>query len=77
MYPFADPTLPEGGTLAGGTVKLTHAGKTLYSHSCTPSNGIDAHPVIPGAGWYTLSECGRRGLPSGSLSTTSGLTEIT
>ncbi|MFF3518902.1 hypothetical protein [Streptomyces sp. NPDC002573] len=71
---FADPTLPAGGTLASGTVTLTHAGKTLYSHTYTHSDGIDAHPVIPGAGWYTISETGRRSLPSGSLSTTSSLT---
>lgn len=70
---FADPTLPEGGTLASGSVKLTHAGKTLYSHNFTPSGEIDAHPKIPGAGWYTLTETGRRNLPSGSLSTTVGL----
>ncbi|MGI5512343.1 hypothetical protein [Streptomyces sp. CA-106131] len=71
---FADPTLPGGGTLASGTVTLTHAGKTLYSHTYTHLDGIDAHPVIPGAGWYTISETGRRSLPSGSLSTTSSLT---
>ncbi|MFY4721911.1 hypothetical protein [Streptomyces sp. LaBMicrA B280] len=72
--PFADPTLPAGGTLATGTVKLTHSGKTLYSHAFSPSSTPSAQPVIPGAGWYTFSEVGRRGLPSGSLSTTSTLT---
>ncbi|MFI2202083.1 hypothetical protein ACH47Z_15180 [Streptomyces sp. NPDC020192] len=74
INPFSDPTLPAGGTLASGTVKLTHAGKTLYSHTYSPSNEIDAHPVIPGAGWYTLTQTGHRSLPSGSLSTTSSLT---
>lgn len=74
VNPFTDPTLPHGGTLASGTVTLTHSGKTLYSHSYTYPNGIDAHPVLPGAGWYTISQVGRRSLPSGSLSTTSSLT---
>jgi hypothetical protein len=73
INPFADPTLPAGGVLAGGSVKLTHAGKTLYSHTYSPSQEIDAHPVIPGAGWYTLTQTGHRSLPSGSLSTTSSL----
>ncbi|MGW1166176.1 hypothetical protein [Streptomyces sp. NPDC002550] len=74
INPFADPTLPDGGTLGTGTVTLTHAGRTLYSHTYAHSDGIDAHPRIPEAGWYTVSEVGRRTLPSGSLSTTSSLT---
>ncbi|MFF4957330.1 hypothetical protein [Streptomyces sp. NPDC001222] len=74
VNPFADPTLPDGGTLADGSVKLTHAGKTLYSHNYSPSAEIDAHPRIPEAGWYTFTETGRRSaLPSGSLSTSSSL----
>ncbi|OIJ91349.1 hypothetical protein BIV25_29900 [Streptomyces sp. MUSC 14] len=73
VNPFADPTLPDGGTLASGSVKLTHAGRTLYSHAYGPGQEIDGHPVLPGAGWYTLYESGRRGLPSGSLSTTASL----
>ncbi|MFE0513748.1 hypothetical protein [Streptomyces sp. NPDC058964] len=72
--PFADPRFPAGGILASGTVKLTHAGKTLYSHKYTPSQEIGPHPRIPEKGWYTLTETGHRGgLPSGSLSTSSGL----
>jgi hypothetical protein len=70
---FADPTLPAGGMLADGTVKLTHAGKTLYSHNYARGEDVDGHPRIPGAGWYTLSETGHRSLPSGSLSTSSSL----
>ncbi|MFH8339384.1 hypothetical protein [Streptomyces sp. AM6-12] len=73
--PFADPTLPMGGTLATGTLKLTYSGKTLYAHSFSPSDVPDAHPVIHSAGWYTFSEVGHRGLPSGALSTTSSLTQ--
>ncbi|MEV6840452.1 hypothetical protein AB0N17_39200 [Streptomyces sp. NPDC051133] len=72
--PFADPKLTGGGVLASGTVKLTHAGKTLYNHSYTPSQEIDPHPRIPGSGWYTITETAHRtGLPSGSLSTSSSL----
>lgn len=72
--PFADPQLTAGGVLASGTVKLTHAGKTLYSHKYSPSQQIDAQPRIPGSGWYTITETGHRtGLPSGSLSTSSSL----
>jgi hypothetical protein len=70
---FADPALPAGGILASGTVKLTHGGKTLYSHTYGKGGDIDAHPRIPAAGWYTLSETGHRSLPSGSLSTSSSL----
>ncbi|MEU7422337.1 hypothetical protein [Streptomyces sp. NPDC040750] len=72
--PFADPEFTGGGVLASGTVKLTHAGRTLYSHKYSPSQGIDAQPRIPGSGWYTITESGHRsGLPSGSLSTSSSL----
>ncbi|MET8134847.1 MULTISPECIES: hypothetical protein [unclassified Streptomyces] len=74
VNPFADPTLPAGGILAGGTLKLTHAGKTLYSHSYTRGGVPGGQPRIPDAGWYTLSQTGRRSLPSGSLSTSSSLT---
>ncbi|MFD4502801.1 hypothetical protein [Streptomyces sp. NPDC058457] len=71
---FADPKFTAGGVLASGTVKLTHAGKTLYSHTFGPSHEIGAHPRIPGSGWYTLTETGHRGgLPSGSLSTSASL----
>ncbi|MEU6505201.1 hypothetical protein [Streptomyces sp. NPDC046942] len=70
---FADPALAAGGTLASGSVRLTHAGKTLYSHTYGRGQEIDGQPVLPGAGWYTLYESGRRSLPSGSLSTTAGL----
>ncbi|WP_327695992.1 hypothetical protein [Streptomyces sp. NBC_00459] len=70
---FADPTLTAGGILATGTVKLTHAGKTLYSRSYTQADDIDAQPRIPDAGWYTLTETGHRRLPGGSLSTDSTL----
>ncbi|MEU2338639.1 hypothetical protein ABZ608_34590 [Streptomyces sp. NPDC013172] len=72
--PFADPEFTAGGVLASGTVKLTHADKTLYSHKYSPSQEIDAQPRIPGSGWYTITETGHRaGLPSGSLSTSSSL----
>ncbi|MFC9928726.1 hypothetical protein [Streptomyces sp. NPDC127190] len=71
---FADPTLTAGGTLAAGSVKLTHAGKTLYSQKYGPGQEIDGQPKLPGAGWYTLDTSARRGsLPSGSLSTTASL----
>ncbi|MEU6349000.1 hypothetical protein ABZ896_06700 [Streptomyces sp. NPDC047072] len=70
---FADSTLPDGGELASGSVKLTHAGKTLYSRSYGTGDDVDAHPRIPSAGWYTLTETGHRSLPSGSLSTSSSL----
>ncbi|KPI06644.1 hypothetical protein OK074_4083 [Actinobacteria bacterium OK074] len=72
--PFADPTFTAGGILASGTLKLTHAGKTLYSHKYSPSQEVDAQPRIPGSGWYTVTETGHRGqLPAGSLSTSSSL----
>lgn len=77
INPFADPSLPTGGVLASGTVKLTHSGKTLYSGTFSPSREIDAHPKIPAAGWYTLALVATRNpsgqLPPGSLSTTSSL----
>ncbi|MFF3575768.1 hypothetical protein [Streptomyces mirabilis] len=72
--PFADPVLTAGGVLASGTVKLTHAGRTLYSHKYSPSQEIGAQPRIPGSGWYTITETGHRDhLPAGSLSTSSSL----
>ncbi|MCZ0987963.1 hypothetical protein [Streptomyces diastatochromogenes] len=72
--PFADPKFTGGGVLASGTLKLTHAGKTLYKHDFTPSTELDPHPRIPGSGWYMLTETAHRtGLPSGSLSTSSSL----
>ncbi|MFJ9563345.1 hypothetical protein ACIRQQ_25290 [Streptomyces fuscichromogenes] len=71
---FADPKITGGGVLASGSVKLTHAGRTLYSHTYSPSTQLDPHPRIPGSGWYTLTETGHRGgLPSGSLSTSASL----
>ncbi|RPE42326.1 hypothetical protein EDD90_5452 [Streptomyces sp. Ag109_O5-1] len=71
---FADPELQVGGGTASGTVKLTHAGKTLYSHAFSPSQELDAQPRIPGSGWYTITETGHRsGLPAGSLSTSASL----
>ncbi|WP_328554631.1 hypothetical protein [Streptomyces sp. NBC_00358] len=70
---FADPTLTAGGILAGGTLKLTHAGRTLYSKSYGPGGDVGGQPRIPGAGWYSLSQTGRRSLPSGSLSTSASL----
>lgn len=72
--PFADPKFTAGGILASGTLKLTHAGKTLYKRSYSPSQELDATPRIPGSGWYTVTETARRGgLPAGSLSTSSSL----
>ncbi|WP_405818835.1 hypothetical protein OG241_27490 [Streptomyces sp. NBC_01390] len=70
---FADPSLPYGGTLTAGNMKLTHAGKTLYSRDYTPVGGASAQLRIPSTGWYTLTETGRRSLPAGSLSTSSSL----
>ncbi|ELP66974.1 hypothetical protein STRTUCAR8_05315 [Streptomyces turgidiscabies Car8] len=70
---FADPTLPAGGTLAAGNLKLTHAGKTLYSHDYTRGGDLGPQLRIPGTGWYTVTETGRRSLPAGSLSTSSSL----
>ncbi|MGY4977971.1 hypothetical protein ACWCYL_12520 [Streptomyces sp. 900105755] len=71
---FMDPKLTGGGVLASGSVKLTHAGKTLYSHTYSPSTQLDPHPRIPGSGWYTLTESAHRGgLPAGSLSTSASL----
>lgn len=73
--PFADPKFTAGGVLASGTMKLTHAGRTLYSHTYTPSQEIGPHPRIPEKGWYTVTDTAHRsGLPSGSLSTSSSLT---
>ena len=72
--PFADPKFTAGGVLASGTLKLTHAGKTLYKHNFSPSTQLDPRPRIPGSGWYTITETAHRsGLPSGSLSTSSSL----
>ncbi|MEW1644231.1 hypothetical protein [Streptomyces sp. NPDC091219] len=55
-------------------MKLTHAGRTLYSHKYGPSQEPGAQPRIPGSGWYTITETGHRDhLPAGSLSTSSSL----
>ncbi|MDX2543134.1 hypothetical protein ACOT81_22635 [Streptomyces sp. WI04-05B] len=70
---FADPSLPYGGALAAGNLKLTHAGRTLYSRNYTSGNDIGAQLRIPSTGWYTLDETGRRSLPAGSLSTSASL----
>lgn len=73
---FDDPTFVYGGALANTAWKLSAGSRTLYQGTVSDFPDTYPAPVIPSAGWYTLSGVARRQntLPAGMLSTTSTLT---